>query len=271
MELTGKKVLITGATSGIGEAVAGRLASQVATLLVQGPQPGSEQRALIERLRTHGARVEYLQADFSRLSDVSELAHGVRERVGHLDLLVNNAVAPPARQRVVTIDGNELAWQVNYLAMVSLTLQLRDVVRERIVNISSETHRGASLDFDNLQLENGYEAFEAYRRSKLAIVTFTQWLARHLRDAGPAAVAICPGLTDTPLLHAMFPGSAGQPVSRAAANVIAGITQNIQSGTYMHDGFVAVPSAAATDPSKQAQLWEATAEMLGVPLSVFPN
>lgn len=273
MDLVGKTALITGATSGIGAAVAERLATQAGTLIVHGPQPETEQAQFLEHLRDQGsAPVEYLQADFARLSDVASLADRVRDRVGHLDLLVNNAVAAPTPDRVVTVDGYELAWQVNYLAMVSLTARLRSIVRERIVNLTSETHRSTELDFDDLQLGSDYSAFAAYSRTKLAIITFTEWLAHRLSADGPLVVAVCPGLTDTPLLHAMFPGATGQPVARAAANVLAGATDDLPTGTYTHDGQILSPSAATTDPAGQTRLITVTGSMLGQSLeNAFPT
>ncbi len=264
MELAGKTALITGATTGIGEAIAERLAAEVATLIVHGPQPETEQAWFLEHLRDQGsARVEYLQADFARLADVAGLAKQVRQHAEHVDLLVNNAVAAPTANRVITVDGYERAWQVDYLAMVALITGLHDVIRERIINIASETHRSAVLDFDDLQFERGYSPFGAYQRAKLAIVTFTQWLAPRILAGGPAAIAICPGLTDTPLLHAMFPGTAGQPVSRAAANVMAGVADVRRAVAYMHDGRAGSPSQTATDHEVQRRLIEVTGAMLG--------
>lgn len=267
MNLSGTTVLITGATSGIGQALAHRLAAQVGTLLVHGPQPETELAWYLAHLRDQGtARVEYLQADFTSLADVHALATRVRDLVDHLDLLVNNAAATPSPRRVLTADGHERAWQVNYLATAALTADLADHVTGRIVNIASDTHRSARLDFNDLQLDRDYSPFEAYRRSKLAIVTFTQWLAHRLPAAGPSVVAVCPGPTSTPLLDAMFPGMVGQPVEQAVAHVVAGATDELPTGTYTHDGRVATPNATATDPAMQAQLVAATSAALGMPL-----
>lgn len=212
------------------------------------------------------ARIIYLRADFARLSDVARLVAQVRQRVDHVDLLVNNAVAGPTSERVVTMDGFERALQVDYLAMVALTLGLRDVLRERIVNIASETHQSAVLDFDDLQLEKDFSSFDAYRRAKLAIVTYSLWLTPRLAANGVVVVAACPGLTDTPLLRATFPSMAGQPVARAAANILAAITNDLPTGTYMHDGGVGNPNPAATNPAIQSRLIASTDAMLSVSL-----
>ena len=272
MDLAGRTALISGATSGIGQAVAERLAVQVGTLIVHGLEPEASQAAYVSQLRSLGtAQVVYLQADFARLADVASLANLVHEYVDHLDLLVNNAVAPPARSRVLTADGHERAWQVDYLATAALTTRLGDIVRGRIVNIASETHRGADLDFDNLRLDHGYAPFEAYRQAKLAIVTFTQWLAPRLPGDGPAVVAACPGLTDTPLLHAMFPGLPDQSVAVAADNVLAAVTGEVPASAYLHDGWPGRPGSAATDPGAQERLIAETSAALGISLyDAFP-
>lgn len=272
MDLAGKTALVTGATSGIGLAIAERLAGQVGTLIVHGPQPEAEQADLLRRLRSQGAsQVVYLQADFAKLADVVALVRQVRRTVDHVDLLVNNAVAGPTHDRVVTVDGFERALQVDYLAMVALTVGLRDIIRERIVNIASDTHQSAAFDFDDLQLEKGFTSFDAYQRAKLAIVTYTRWLASRLSANAPTVVAICPGLTDTPLLRASFPGMTGQPVADAVENVFAGITGDAPSGTYMHDGSVGDPNPLADQPAVQARLIASTEAMLGVSLEeAFP-
>lgn len=267
MDLAGKTALVTGATGGIGEALVERLAAQVSTLIVHGPQPEAEQADLLRRLRSQGAaQVAYLQADFAKLADVATLITQVRQTVDHIDLLVNNAVSGPTPERVVTVDGFERALQVDYLAMVALTIGLRDIIRERIVNIASDTHQSAAFDFEDLQLEKGFTSFDAYQRAKLAIVTFTCWLASRLPANGPTVVAVCPGLTDTPLLRASFPGMAGQPVAVAVENVLAGITGDVPSGTYMHDGHVGDPNPLAAQSAVQARLIAFTDTMLGLSL-----
>lgn len=191
--------VITGATSGIGAALAERIVADIDTLVIHGPLPEHEVTALLEQLRTAGsAQIIYLQADFARREDVAAFVSAVRTSVNSIDLLVNNAVAGPDPERVITDDGFERALQIDYLAMVEIVAGLADIVRGRIVNLASETHQSADLDLNDVQLDHGYSSFGAYQRAKAAIVAFTLWLAPRFSTAGPAVVAVCPGLTDTP-------------------------------------------------------------------------
>ncbi|KFI81923.1 SDR family NAD(P)-dependent oxidoreductase [Bifidobacterium psychraerophilum] len=262
MNLTGKTVLVTGGVTGVGEATARILARDVRRLFVHGVQPLHTVSDLLEELRGPGqATVEYFQADFTRLSEVSDLARRVRD-AGGADILINNAVAPATNKRIVTSDGIEETLQVNYLAMVKLVTELHDVIRHRIVNVASETHQSADLNVDDLQLEHGYSAFDGYRRSKLAIVTFSQWVAGKLGETGSGIVTVCPGLTETPLLHDMFPGLHGQSPVEAAKNVLAGLDDALPNGAYLSSGRIKEPNPIATNPDTQTRLVEATNALL---------
>lgn len=263
MDITDKTILITGGVSGIGEATARALAPQCKELLVHGVRPVESVRELISELRNLGkAKVEYFQADFSSLAEIRELAHRIQS-FGRVDVLINNAVAPATDKRIITSDGIEKTLQVNYLAMVVLVIELHGLVCDRIVNVASETHQSAEFDFDDLQLDHTYSAFDGYRRSKLAIVTFSQWLARQLDEGHPSVLAVCPGLTETPLLHDMFPGSHGQSPVEAARNVLAGLDEGSSTGAYLSNGRLQNPNPLATDVEIQNKLVDATSSLLG--------
>lgn len=147
--------------------------------------------------------------------------------------------------------------------MVVLVIELHGLVCDRIVNVASETHQSAEFDFDDLQLDHTYSAFDGYRRSKLAIVTFSQWLARQLDEGHPSVLAVCPGLTETPLLHDMFPGSHGQSPVEAARNVLAGLDEGSSTGAYLSNGRLQNPNPLATDVEIQNKLVDATSSLLG--------
>ena len=248
-------MLLTGATSGIGAAAAARLAPRTDRLLLHGPEP---EDAVRDRL---GAGVEYLQADYGELRNVGALIAAVRERIDRLDLLINNAARPGPPARTLSADGHEVTWQTNYLALVALTGGLLPVLEGgRIVNVASATHYSATLELDDLELTRGYSGPAAYAHSKLAIVTYTCWLARQPR--GTEAVSIHPGVIATGLLHAMF-SVGGDTVDHGADNLVAvaSLDGNV-NGAYFDETRRAEPNPEALDERNQERLMAATTEAL---------
>jgi NAD(P)-dependent dehydrogenase (short-subunit alcohol dehydrogenase family) len=199
--LHGKVCLVTGATSGIGLVTAGALARQGAITILVARNAGRG-AAVVERIRqaTGNLQVEMLLADLSAQADIRRLAREFQSRYPRLDVLVNNAGALFSR-RALSADGIEMTWALNHLAYVLLTALLLETLRAtapaRIVNVSSDAHRRARLDFDNLQGQQRYGGWQAYARSKLANVLFTYELARRLAGTGVAANAVHPGFVAT--------------------------------------------------------------------------
>jgi NAD(P)-dependent dehydrogenase (short-subunit alcohol dehydrogenase family) len=268
MDSTGLTILITGATSGIGRASARALAPRAGMLLVHGPEPLADVADVVADLRSQlraGASLEYFQADYGRLAEVTRLSGQIVAAADRLDVIVNNAARPGAPTRTVTADGNEVTLQVDYLAPVALTslllYRLAGQDRGRIVNVASATHLSATLDLDDLDLQHGYTPVSAYARAKLALVTYTCWLAEHVPHPGIEAVAVHPGVIATGLLHAMFGGGGDEPerAARTIAEVAAGAGDN---GTYYDETRPAEPNPVARDPLVQQALHELTAARL---------
>jgi NAD(P)-dependent dehydrogenase (short-subunit alcohol dehydrogenase family) len=266
--------LLTGATHGIGAATADRLCPLVDVLLLHGPEPEAQvERSLMELQRRHPATaISYLPADYGRLGDVGALIASVRERVGALDLLINNAGRPGPPRRTLTADGHEITFQTNYLAPVALTTGLLELLERRdaarVVNVASATHYSATLRLDDLELERDYSGVSAYAHSKLAVVTYTCWLAGQL-GAGPVdAVSLHPGVISTDLLHAMF-GSGGVSVELGAQNILhAAKHERGINGAYFDEAEPARPNGDALEIVNQQRLLELTTRALdraGVP------
>jgi NAD(P)-dependent dehydrogenase (short-subunit alcohol dehydrogenase family) len=182
--------LITGATDGLGRAVAERLAVEGATVLMHGRDRErlAEAESDVEMLA--GAdRVRTYQADLSSLEEVRELASQVRRDEPELHGLVNNAGIgsgkPDSTEREESRDGHELRFAVNYLAGYLLTHELLDLLREsapsRIVNVASLGQ--APIDFDDPMIEHGYDGGRAYAQSKLAQITWGMELAERVPAA----------------------------------------------------------------------------------------
>src|SRR5215472_10071740 len=201
-ELDGKVVLLTGATDGLGRALAAELARDGATVLVHGRDPGriaDTVREVTEAAGGAGAgRVRSYQADLSSIAGVRALAEQVIASEPRLDVLVNNAgvgaTVPGDGARQESADGYELRFAVNYLAGYALTRLLLPLLEKsapsRIVNVASVGQQ--AIDFDDVMLTRDYDGMRAYRQSKLAQILFTFDLAAELDPAEVTVNALHP-------------------------------------------------------------------------------
>ena len=192
------RILVTGATDGLGRRVAQVVAAKGATMLLHGRNP-ERLKATLEELRIQpgSEKVSSYLADLSSLGAVRGLADRIHSEHDRLDVLVNNA-GIIARERRESEDGYELTFAVNYLSHFLLTRLLLPLLKDsapaRIVNVASAGQ--SPLDFSNLMLERGYDAMKAYSQSKLAQVMFTFELADHLRGHRRDRERLAPGLLD---------------------------------------------------------------------------
>jgi NAD(P)-dependent dehydrogenase (short-subunit alcohol dehydrogenase family) len=200
----GKICLVTGATNGIGKAAARAIAAAGATLLVHG-RDGAKGHATIDEIRTStgNSDVHFLPADFASLDDVRALANEIQQRFGLLHVLINNA-GLLTDERQVSRDGFELTFAVNHLAPFLLTNLLLDTLSAgapaRIATNSSSAMGGGRINFDDLQMETGFDGWTAYANTKLANVLFSNLLAEKISGTGVVSNSFCPGLIDTDLL-----------------------------------------------------------------------
>ncbi len=196
-DMQGRVCLVTGATDGHGRAVARALARLGADVVIHGRSPEKCRRVQSEiAAENGGTSPEILLCDFASREAIDRAAAEFLSGGRPLHALVNNAgLVSQARQ--VNAEGIELTFAVNYLSMFQLTLRLLPRLLAsapaRIVNVSSDTYRMATLDFDDLQFERGYSFMRAYGRSKLAITYFTLELARRLEGRGVSVNAVDPG------------------------------------------------------------------------------
>ncbi len=198
MSLNGKTIVITGATSGIGEAAALALAGQGARI-VYTARDRAKADALMDKLKRanpRAAHAAYL-GDLSTLAEMKRVGAEIAEAEPRIDVLANNAGAM-FTTRGETADGLERTFAVNHMAYFVLTNALLERLKAsegaRIVSTASEAHRfGGPIQFDDLQSKRNYTAFGAYGRSKLANIYFTQELARRLQGSGVVANCFHPG------------------------------------------------------------------------------
>lgn len=200
-DLSGKTILVTGATSGIGYEAAVDFAAAGARTVIIGRNPDKTDTVLAEIKKRSGSdTVDALLCDFSSQAAIRRLAQTVLDRYPRLDVLVNNAGAVHTR-RTLTEDGIEATFAVNHLGYFLLTHLLLDRLvasaPARIVNVASTIHYRGTIDFDDLGFEQGYAIMKAYARSKLANVLFTRELAKRLEGRGVTVNALHPGVVAT--------------------------------------------------------------------------
>jgi NAD(P)-dependent dehydrogenase (short-subunit alcohol dehydrogenase family) len=280
VNLTGKHILVTGATSGIGKETALGLARLGATVVIVGRNPAKTEAALREIKAAAGHdRVDHLLGDLSSMAEAARMADDYRARYSRLDVLVNNA-GGFFQDRRVSVDGLEMTFALNHMSYFILTSRLLDVLRAsapaRIVSVSSDAHRQSPFDFDDLQTTKyTMSGFKAYGQSKLANVLFTAELARRLSGSGVTANALHPGLVNTDfglngskggLMRAMMKVifSFGlTPAQGAATSIYLASSPAVEgvTGQYFAKSKAVAPSPAAQDVAAQQRLWTLSEEI----------
>jgi NAD(P)-dependent dehydrogenase (short-subunit alcohol dehydrogenase family) len=269
-----RTVFVTGATDGLGRALALNLAAKGARLVVHGRD--SER---LDRLRSELTQPERLppvvvRADLASLAQVRELAEEVRNRAVSIDVLVNNAgigpVGPDGPERQTSVDGHELRFAVNYLAGFDLTLRILPLFAgshdARIVNVASIGQN--PIDFDDVMIERDYTPARAYGQSKLAQITWGFMLAERLRHYGIAVNSLHPATNmPTKMVLTSMPAGVdsleeGEEATRRLVNdaSLSGVT-----GQYFDHLAEAHAHASAYDPTVQQRLWKLSLDLTGAP------
>ena len=196
--------LITGATDGVGKATAAELARKGFAVVLAGRDAAKAEAVTKQIVDTTGNRdVDYLIADLGSLAQLYRLAEEFTLRHRRLDVLINNA-GVLMTQRVMTEDGYETMFQVNYLSQFYLTQLLLDELKNsrqgRIINLCSSVYRMGKFDPHNLQGEQRFSTFGAYAASKLLVLLFTSELANRLSATHVTANAVHPGVVRTQMM-----------------------------------------------------------------------
>ena len=276
--LDGKVVLVTGATDGMGRALAASLARSGATVLVHGRDPdriADTVREVTEAAGAAGAadaadRVRGYQADLAGLAAVRALAAQVIAAEPRLDVLVNNAgigtTVPGGGVRQESADGYELRFAVNYLAGYALTRLLLPLLRKsapsRIVNVSSLGQQ--AIDFGDVMLTEGYDGMRAYRQSKLAQILFTVDLAAELDLAGVTVNALHPATFMPTKIVAGAPISTIAQGVEATMRLITAPVAETGSGRYFNGLDEARANDQAYDPEARRELRELSEKLTGL-------
>ena len=276
--MLGKTVVITGATSGIGEVAADRLAAKGARIVIVARDKSRAETTLrhlgaIAPQEAHTA----CYADLSKLSEMKRVAGDIAAACPRIDVLINNAGAMFA-SRHVTEDGLEKTFATNHMSYFVLSNLLKGCLVEggRIVNTASDAHKGSRLDFEDLQSANNYSGFRVYGRSKLCNILFTRELARRLKGTGVTANCLHPGFVATRFgnesggllslgiraakAFALTPQQGAETiVYLASSRDVAGV-----SGAYFHKCRQDTPSREAQNDADAKRLWEMSARLAGL-------
>ncbi len=205
-DLSGKLVVVTGANSGLGLGLAGRLAAGGADVVMAIRNRAKGEAAIAEiRAGVPDAKLTIRSLDLSSLAAVAALGEQLNAEGRPIDILVNNAGVMTPPERDTTADGFELQFGSNHLGHFALTAHLLPLLRgakgARVVSLSSLAARYGRIHFDDPQFEKKYSAMAAYGQSKLAVLMFARELDRLSRQAGwgITSTAAHPGLTMTNL------------------------------------------------------------------------
>ncbi|MBI3677488.1 MAG: SDR family oxidoreductase [Proteobacteria bacterium] len=270
--MQGKTVVITGATSGIGEVAADRLAAKGFRIVFIARDSARGEKTL-KHLNAIAPGAEHAAhyADLSRISEMKRVAAEIAAAEPKIDVLVNNAGAVFA-SRQMTQDGLEMTFAVNHMAYFVLTNMLLPKLQAaggaRVVSTASDAHKGAKLDFDDLQSKRSYSGFAVYGRSKLCNILFTRELARRIQGTGVTANCLHPGFVATRfgdntggLLSfgigvaknfALTPEQGAQTIIYLASSPEV---ENV-NGKYFTKNAVATPTKEAQNDADAKRLWE---------------
>ena len=288
-DLSGKKILITGGNSGIGLCAAKDLAKAGADVIITSRTRAKGDAAVDEINAVSKSRADFVLLDLADLGNVRECAFGIQERHPRLDVLVCNA-GICGTPHTLSAEGYELQLATNHLGHFLLSALLFSCIEAcagRIVVVSSYTHKGATLDLNDLMMEQSYSPLGAYARSKLANLMFMRELDRRLKEAGSTAsvVGCHPGYAATNLQvtgpqGSVFPSvlkymtfiiaqkaeSGAIPLSLAAAGKEAlpggyyGPQQYFENRGRIGDALV---SEKALDTNMNRELWEKSEKLVG--------
>jgi len=268
--LNGKRILITGATDGIGKQTALELSSMGACVIIHARdlQRGEQTRREISQI-SGNQQVELVIADLSSLRQVREMAVDIQKRFPRLDVLINNA-GTYMRKRVITEDGFEMTFVVNYLAAFLLTNLLLELLKtsapSRVVNVSSVAHAQAILDYKNLQGERLFSGWQAYAISKLGNVVFTYELSTRMHGMGVTVNCLHPGVIKTKLLRKALPFLGSSMVEGAKTSVYLASAPELCgiSGKYFINNQEKSSSRLTYNLDVRKYFWEISARMTGI-------
>jgi NAD(P)-dependent dehydrogenase (short-subunit alcohol dehydrogenase family) len=279
-KMKNKVCLITGGNSGIGRETALGIAKKGLTVVIVSRDylKGKEAIEFIKR-ESGNKKVGLIAADLSSRKQIYKISEEFRKKYKRLDILINNAAAV-MQNRVLTEDGIEYQLAVNHLAPFLLTSIMADLLIDsapsRIINVSSQTHVSASIDFNDLNSSVNYHPAAVYSMTKLMNILFTYKLASKLQGTGVTANCLHPGVVSTKLLldyqgnsglKSFFSKLRNDSAERGArTSIYLALSSDADgfTGKYFTDMKQKESSPMSYDKKLADKLWEVSSRLTGI-------
>ncbi len=285
-DMEGKHVLVTGATSGIGEVTARELARRGARVTIVGRSADKIAATLATiRAAAPDSELDAIQGDLSLVASTREVAARFLEKHDALDVLVNNAGALYL-DRDVTPEGRERTFATNHLGYFVLTNGLLPALRTaaartgeaRVVSVASAAHRAGSIDWDDLDAARSYNGWRVYGTSKLMNILFAAEFARREAAAGSnvSSNSLHPGVIASGFarneggITAWLAGTFGpwfltstDDGARTSLHLAASPEVRGKTGLYWQGTKPTTPKRAGRDMDAARRLWEVSESLVG--------
>ncbi len=266
MKIVNKKIVITGATDGLGKALAHQLAENGAQLLLHGRNLNKGQQ-LVEELKAtyNNDQIQYYNADFGDLKEIENLIAELNKDHSSIDILVNNAGLGVESKRRESNDGLEMIFQVDYLATYMMTKGLTPTIKNsgkgKIINISSAGQ--SALDFDDPMLEKNWDGVQSYCQAKLSQITMTKALATTLKKENIQINAIHPAsYMPTKIVVGLYQPSSS--IDDGITSILERIKDDEITGEYFFQTSKQQPASQALDSKAQVKLLELSNHLTGL-------
>ncbi len=272
-DISEKTVLITGSTDGIGKQTAFEIAKKQAKIIIHGKNTGKLKNTVDEIMnKTGNKNIDYIKGDLSSLREIENMGNLIKEKYDKIDVLINNA-GIFSHKKIITEDGFELTFQVNYLSHFYLTYLLFDLLKKdnlsRIINVSSMAH-SSNLDFDNIQGELNYNGYTAYSYSKLLNILFTFELSDRIKDTAITVNCLHPGVINTKLLRDGW-GFGGNSVKEGAkTSVYLASSEDVSdiTGEYFVNKKIVRPASIALNKEIRKRIWKLSEKLLKIKFDI---
>ena len=264
-----RTAVVTGGTSGLGEAASLALAREGFKVLIVGRDPARGE-AVVRRIAEAGGKAEFVTGDLFSVNGAKQLGEVLREKAPRLDLLVNNAGGTFGNKEL-TKDGLERTFALNVMAPFELTEALRPALaraKGRVMNVVTGVPKNAKATIDQLAGEASSSGLQSYIRAKLALLTLTKEQQRRFASDGITAVCLHPGIIpgtrfgqDTPaFVRAIMERVAkvfglSSSLEEAAVRYVNVGTGPVEGGGFYKEGLLAPPPVQATDAAFASALW----------------